>query len=31
MTRTCPFEHRSHEEFSVQSLQNQTNPGEAEF
>ena len=28
MTRTCPFENRSHKEFFIESLQNQTNPGE---
>ena len=31
MTRTYPFENRSHKEFSVESLQNQTNPGETQF
>ena len=28
MTRTCRFQNRSHKEFSVESLQDQTNPGE---
>ena len=28
MIHTCPFETRSHKEFSIVSLQGQTNPGE---
>ena len=32
MTRTCPFEKRSHKEFSImESLLSPTNPGETHF
>ena len=31
MTDACRFENISHEEFSVKSLYNQTNHGEAQF
>ena len=31
MTYTRPFENRNREEFSIESLQSQTNPGETQF
>ena len=31
MTSTCPSENSSHKEFSIESLQRQTNPGETQF
>ena len=31
MTRTCSFVKGSHKEFSIKSIQNQTNTGETEF
>ena len=31
MTITCPIENKSHEEFSIDPFQNQTNPGETQF
>ena len=31
MICTCPFENKDYKEFSFESLQNQTNPGETQF
>ena len=31
MTRTCPFENRNYKELPMESLQNQTDSGQAQF